>query len=346
MSFLPADMHAPQARQQHEEAALALRPSSPLALRPSSPLALPHPTDTHQWETSEFVAQRSRRALHKYWVAEPHKVATASRSPQQLPHSHRNPIAQRRCKWNGCSRSFPTAEQLRRHLPTHVPDNGHNSDEFDVPGGLSAEDSYHRQPFQGFGMGIPDAASASLGLSMSPENFDNENPLQDYSIGMDTSLVNSTIQPPPFGPMSDMFDGTYPTFQGYGIGIPDVTSGAFQQSSSMENLYDEQPRQGYSVGMDTSPIDLTVPSPTFSPTLANFDRTRPTSSATIAETADGRFKCSNCCDKSFARKGEAQRHIAKHGVPRFSCPVPGCLYRKKGFYRRDKLISHMKVHKQ
>ena len=45
------------------------------------------------------------------------------------------------------------------------------------------------------------------------------------------------------------------------------------------------------------------------------------------------------CGKSFARKGDMERHATTHGPPHLWCNVNGC---GKGFHRLDKLQEHQK----
>ena len=57
-----------------------------------------------------------------------------------------------------------------------------------------------------------------------------------------------------------------------------------------------------------------------------------------------RHKCPlGLCEETFGRKADAERHMGKHGPPKFLCPVENCPYNvEKGFYRKDKLTSHLK----
>ena len=60
-----------------------------------------------------------------------------------------------------------------------------------------------------------------------------------------------------------------------------------------------------------------------------------------------RLQCSHKgCTKSFVRRGDLNRHARKHepGAANIHCPQAGCKFHEdKGFYRRDKLLSHCKV---
>ena len=64
----------------------------------------------------------------------------------------------------------------------------------------------------------------------------------------------------------------------------------------------------------------------------------------MAQDHPVRFRCPlGVCEKRFGRKADADRHMGKHGPPKYHCPVVGCLYNsEKGFYRKDKLTSHAK----
>ncbi len=51
------------------------------------------------------------------------------------------------------------------------------------------------------------------------------------------------------------------------------------------------------------------------------------------------------CGLAFERVSDFMRHFKKHdpNAPRFNCRVEGCPYKgQKGFYRKDKLMSHVK----
>ena len=57
-----------------------------------------------------------------------------------------------------------------------------------------------------------------------------------------------------------------------------------------------------------------------------------------------RHKCPlGLCEETFGRKADAERHMGKHEPPKYRCPIENCPYSaEKGFYRKDKLMSHLK----
>jgi hypothetical protein len=49
------------------------------------------------------------------------------------------------------------------------------------------------------------------------------------------------------------------------------------------------------------------------------------------------------CTQTFAHQADMLRHARKHASPKFDCDYPGCPYKgKRGFYRKDKLMSHQR----
>ena len=60
-----------------------------------------------------------------------------------------------------------------------------------------------------------------------------------------------------------------------------------------------------------------------------------------------RFPCSHPgCSKTFSRSADMARHFKKHDpvAPLFYCTEAGCKFSgEKGFYRRDKLLSHVRT---
>jgi hypothetical protein len=67
-----------------------------------------------------------------------------------------------------------------------------------------------------------------------------------------------------------------------------------------------------------------------------------TTPSRLSNTQRGRFNCSYAdCIKTFARKGDYNRHLRLHGTPQFPCQVPGCdRVGLRGFTRNDKLLVH------
>lgn len=54
--------------------------------------------------------------------------------------------------------------------------------------------------------------------------------------------------------------------------------------------------------------------------------------------------CIHACGKAYARKGDMKRHARSHEQPGFWCVVEGCKFQVKGFYRKDKWVTHLKTH--
>ena len=48
------------------------------------------------------------------------------------------------------------------------------------------------------------------------------------------------------------------------------------------------------------------------------------------------------CGRSIMRKGDMERHHRSHGPRDLKCPLEQC---GKGFYRKDKLVDHLKTHR-
>lgn len=46
-------------------------------------------------------------------------------------------------------------------------------------------------------------------------------------------------------------------------------------------------------------------------------------------------------NKPFKTKGDFNRHQLLHGPRKFNCPMDFCARSRKGFHRKDKLISHL-----
>jgi hypothetical protein len=69
----------------------------------------------------------------------------------------------------------------------------------------------------------------------------------------------------------------------------------------------------------------------------------PPASPTMAPSA--RYACS-ICGKTFGRPSDLRRHAGKHrsGPRPFSCPSERCAFKaERGFYRKDKMVNHVKT---
>jgi len=81
----------------------------------------------------------------------------------------------------------------------------------------------------------------------------------------------------------------------------------------------------------------------FQPTLHS---TQPEAISNTADPSMTNAKPHSCpygCGKSFARKGDMERHARAHGPSSLWCDVDGC---NKGFYRKDKLKEHQRKHQR
>lgn len=78
----------------------------------------------------------------------------------------------------------------------------------------------------------------------------------------------------------------------------------------------------------------------FQPTLPS---TQPQAISNTADPSMRNAKPHSCpsCGKSFARKGDMERHARAHGPSSLWCNANGC---NKGFYRSDKLREHLRRH--
>ena len=72
---------------------------------------------------------------------------------------------------------------------------------------------------------------------------------------------------------------------------------------------------------------------------ANNLQAAATNIATVQETTDGRFRCSEGCPTWYGREGDCRCHLKKHNGPFFPCSQRGC---DMEFYRHDKLRDHLK----
>ena len=69
---------------------------------------------------------------------------------------------------------------------------------------------------------------------------------------------------------------------------------------------------------------------------------------TMVTSYPGRRRMHTCriCSRSFARKGDMERHAKCHGPPLFLCPVLECKYHFLGFTRKDKYDLHFRTHQR
>ena len=101
----------------------------------------------------------------------------------------------------------------------------------------------------------------------------------------------------------------------------------------------------YAVGYSPS-IDPLSPMPNFSSSTLDPLGPLPTSEQhTTSRQEDHQHTCSYPgCGKHFRRSADLRRHERKHGSMSWHCQVDGCKYHgEKGFYRRDKLLSHQRA---
>jgi len=82
-------------------------------------------------------------------------------------------------------------------------------------------------------------------------------------------------------------------------------------------------------------MDWNQPIPLFQPTPAPAGLTAPVPPTTDAAS----IRCPRGCPETFGRNEEMRRHMRKHEVPRYKCPIYDCAMT---FYRKDKLQDHAK----
>ncbi|KAI4607110.1 hypothetical protein J4E80_009841 [Alternaria sp. BMP 0032] len=85
----------------------------------------------------------------------------------------------------------------------------------------------------------------------------------------------------------------------------------------------------------TQPIPALQSTPAFQPTPAPAVLTAPVPPTTDAASV----RCPKGCAQTFGRNEEMRRHMRKHQVPRYKCPIYDCAMT---FYRKDKLQDHAK----
>lgn len=166
------------------------------------------------------------------------------------------------------------------------------------------------------------------------------NCFHDVSIGLSSNGVTSAWSQPPndFEFFSDPV--TLPSEQLYAS--PDLNTELVvsSDSSSINQVAAIEP----SIAVQ----DVQVPASSQSTSHYNaFARSVPPTSggqtlldrqATVQDTSDGRFRCSEGCPTLYIRVGDCRRHLKKHNGPFYHCEQPDC---PMTFYRMDKLCAHM-----
>ncbi|KAL9118152.1 MAG: hypothetical protein Q9187_005307 [Circinaria calcarea] len=116
--------------------------------------------------------------------------------------------------------------------------------------------------------------------------------------------------------------------------------------TSADELIEPQPEdpQNRSNSMNIGSTRISEPVSFTSPGTDTFSAIPTASIATKA--SNDRFACLHPgCVRSSSRSSDLQRHMRKHDTSTklFNCNVKGCKYNgAKGFYRRDKLVSHQR----
>ncbi|KAF2495479.1 hypothetical protein BU16DRAFT_539433 [Lophium mytilinum] len=121
------------------------------------------------------------------------------------------------------------------------------------------------------------------------------------------------------------------------LGPPDVDFSQFDglfSSDSPLSINDSSPRPDSQFSASESP-----PMPELQATPS------PSPSERSISEKHGPFVCNvpHCRrdGKPFKKKGDFRRHQLLHGPAIWMCPMDFCPYRKKGFSRKDKLVSHL-----
>ncbi|MCJ1481505.1 hypothetical protein MMC06_001664 [Schaereria dolodes] len=152
------------------------------------------------------------------------------------------------------------------------------------------------------------------------------------------------------------------TFAAYSLGIlgEDVI---LANSRHSVHCASRQPQEDVAGKSPPDHLDVLTPSMTSTleeavNTTANFGTTTLfnvafTFTSPTPSTANDRTPCSYpSCSRTFKRCADMERHARKHEptAQKYYCSVEGCKYgaaNGKGFYRRDKLLSHVRnVHSE
>lgn len=176
-------------------------------------------------------------------------------------------------------------------------------------------------------------------------------PFMDQNIGLsydNTSVEGYAINDSTFSTYLGIHDGTtgeaypngippanhYSTSSRFGMLAPDPTNGVDFWASGSSSI---------ATGYTTPAVDHGVIAPAESHVnhnigLPNLQQSFNANAATAGHVCPS-------CNKTFTRPYDLQRHAKKHipGGKPFEYPVQDCKYKEElGFYRKDKLFSHMR----
>lgn len=142
------------------------------------------------------------------------------------------------------------------------------------------------------------------------------------------------------GTMGEMYPNNilsgndYPTASGFGRLDPNPTTGVDSWATEPSTITTRN---------TTSTVDHgTIASTT---SYVNHSASPPGQQNSISAAAASPGHVCPSCSRTFTRPSDLQRHVKKHvpGGKPFGCPEPGCKYKGElGFYRKDKLLSHMR----
>lgn len=243
------------------------------------------------------------------------------------------------CLAPACEATFPNQEGLEKHYELHANNalpQGHTlpSSTFNT----NATGPLHFSP------------SWDIGFSQSGNRHVLSNDIQDTELGSSNTLYGDL---PTMG-LSVISTGS---MNGASYGLPIHFDDRLAGPSNginydlVTNNYDlstveatQNINGGFAIGSGHPSNPWTAHGPT--PSATNTTPTHSTSAATFPNTNDqtNRSICPTC-SKTFGRSSDLQRHAKKHevGGRRYECSVEGCVFvGERGFYRRDKLLSHMR----
>lgn len=107
------------------------------------------------------------------------------------------------------------------------------------------------------------------------------------------------------------------------------------------SAYATQQHEQYNLNGYPNTSHTSYNSNSFQPTLPSTQPEAIFNTANPSMTNAKPHSCPYGCGKSFARKGDMERHAGAHGPSSLWCDVDGC---HKGFYRKDKLREHQRRH--